>query len=236
MTIRAVWKLCRALAVTICLSGCVLSDAPVIPELSATFEPLLVGTWEEVSGSDIAVVTRSEKNSYAIEYTSNGKKGRFDARFGRLGDRLVLDVWPAPREGELPQPYSGALVAAHLLVTLDIGQNDISAAIIEPDSLHAALRSGQFKLPYTHSKDQLILHGTTEELRGALGPYLAGTTALTKPAAWRRVADDATTILSPVEVPCFEASAWREKKPRQPQLVPPVFEIRYSRLIHFDTK
>jgi len=59
-----------------------------------------------------------------------------------LGDRLVLDVWPALRDSDLPQPYSAALVAGHLLLALDIGPDEIRTALLEPDSLLAALRTG----------------------------------------------------------------------------------------------
>ena len=114
MTIRALLKLGIALGLAVVLSGCVLSVDPVISESGATFDPRLLGMWEEVSGSDRAVVSRAAENTYAIEYTSDGKVGRFEARLGRLGDRLVLDVWPAPRDKDLPQPYAGLLVAGHL--------------------------------------------------------------------------------------------------------------------------
>ena len=211
MTVRAMPKLGVALGFAIVLSGCVLSVDPVIPESGATFDPRLLGRWEEVSGSDLAVVSRGAENAYAIEYTSGGKVGRFDARLGRLGDRLVLDVWPAPPDTDLPAPYSELLVAGHLLFALEVGPDEIRVGMLEPDSLLAALRAGQVRLAHGRSEDRLILHGTTEELRSALGPYLARSGALAKPDVWRRVrVAGATAPLRPVEVPCFEASAWRE--------------------------
>lgn len=207
MTIRAMPRFGGALGFAIVLSSCVLSIDPVIPESGATFDPRLLGTWEE--GSVRAVVSRAAENSYAIEYTSDGKVGRFEARLGRLGDRLVLDVWPAPRDSDLPEPYAGLLVAGHLLLALDVGPDEIRVAILEPDSLSVALRAGQIRL--ARSEDQLILLGTTEELRSALGPYLARSGALAEPDVWRRVRGaGATAPLPRVEVPCFEASAWRE--------------------------
>jgi hypothetical protein len=198
-----------ALGFAIVLSGCVVSIDPVVPESGATFDARLLGRWEEVSGSDLAVVSRAGDKAYRIEYTSDGKPGRFDARLGRLGDRMVLDVWPAPRDGELPRPYSGAFVAAHLLLALDVGQNEVRMATIEPDSLLASLRDGRLRLVHSRSNDQLLLHGTTEEIRAALGPYLVRAATLTAPTVWRRVAE---AIAPPraASVPCFEASAWRE--------------------------
>ena len=211
LTVQAMPKLAVAIGVAIILSGCVLSVDSIVPESGATFDPRLLGRWEEVSGSDHAVVSRAGENEYTIEYTSDGTVGSFHARLGRLGDRLVLDVWPAPSDSDIPRPYAGALVPAHLFLALDVGPDDIRTAVIGPDSLLAALRAGQVRLAYARSEDQLILHGTTEELRGALGPYVTRSAALTDPVAWRRALSDETTVLRrSVEVPCFEASAWRE--------------------------
>src|SRR5262249_52392812 len=125
MTFRAMKKLTVVLGVAIVLSGCVLSIDPVVSETGATFDAGLLGTWEEVSGSDRARVSRSAENTYVIEYTSEGKVGRFEARLGWLGKRLMLDLWPAPREEDLLQPYAGLLVAGHLLLALDVGPDEI---------------------------------------------------------------------------------------------------------------
>ena len=149
---------------------------------------------------------------YLVSYTDGeGKVGSFEGRLGRLGDRLVLDVWPAPRATDLPRPYAGLLVAGHLLLTLNVGPDEIRVAALEPDSLLAALDAGEVHLAHGRSEDQLILHGTTEDLRSALGAYVARSGALSEPDVWRRAQDaGATPQLGPAEVPCFEVSAWRE--------------------------
>jgi hypothetical protein len=125
--VSAGWRLGAILALAIFMSGCVLSVEPVISESVATFDPRLLGSWEENSGSDRAVVSRAAENEYAIEYTSDGKVSRFQARLGRLGGRTVLDVWPAPRDSDLPQPYADLMVVGHLLLALDVGTDEIRA-------------------------------------------------------------------------------------------------------------
>lgn len=95
VTVRTLPEFGKVLGLAILLiSGCVLSVDPVISESGATFNPRLLGAWEEVSGPGRAVVSRAAQNRYAIDYTSDGTTGRFEARLGRPGDRLVLDVWP----------------------------------------------------------------------------------------------------------------------------------------------
>ena len=84
-------------------------------------------------------------------------------------------------------------------------------AALEPDSLLRALYSGRVRLAHQRSQDRLILYGTTDQLRAALAPYLGRAGALSAPDAWRRAhTTEATPPVRPVEVPCFEASAWRE--------------------------
>jgi hypothetical protein len=211
VTVRGMYILSGVLGLVVVLSGCVLSVDPVISESDAAFDPRLIGIWEDVLGSDRAVVSRAAENTYTIEYTSDGKVGRFEARLGRLLDRPVLDVWPAPRDNDLPEPYAGLLVEGHLLLFLDFSPDEIRVAALEPDSLLAAFHAGQVRLAHRRSEDQLILHGTTEELRSALDPYFTRSGALAEMGFWRRARGaEATGPLRPVEVPCFEASAWRE--------------------------
>jgi len=173
----------------IVLTGCVLSIDAVVSESDANFDARLLGAWEEVSGFHRAVVSRASESTYAIEYTSDGKVTRLEARLGSLDGRSVLDVWPTPRDGDLPEGYAGLMVAGHLLFLIDVSTNEISIAMLEPDSLLAGLRTEQPRLGYRRSEDQLVLYGTTEELRAALGPYLAKPGALVEPDVWRRAAE-----------------------------------------------
>ena len=208
MRVRMLLKVGMALGLAASAGGCVLSDEPVILDSDATFDFRLLGVWEEVSGSDHAVVSRAAEDTYAIEYSSNGDVGRFMARLGRLGDRLVLDVWPTPGVKELPKPYAGFLVAGHWLLTLDVNPDEIRMSALEPDLLLANLRAGKVRLAHRLIDDKLVLSGTTRELRSALGRYLARSGALAEVWVWHRA--QATGPLHPVEVPCFEAAAWRE--------------------------
>jgi hypothetical protein len=175
-----------AVALASVLGGCVVTLDSVIQESDAMSDPRLLGTWEEVGGSDRAVVSQADKSTYAIEYASNGKTGRFGARLGRLGERTVLDVWPEPSDAELG-PYAGLLVRGHLLMDFAAGADKITTALLESDSLIAALKAGQVRLAHDSSSNQLILKGTTQELRAALAQYLARPGVLDESVTWRRL-------------------------------------------------
>jgi hypothetical protein len=185
-------KFAGALGLVLFAAGCVLSVAPVVPESEAIFDERLVGAWEESGGSDSAVITRAAAPAtYAIRYTSGGKTGTFEARLGRLGERLVLDAWPAPSESDLPEPYRGVLIGGHMVLSLEIAADDVRMSIIEPDALENALRTGDPPLPYSSADGQLVLLADTPRLRAELGRYLTRPGALDKPVVFRR------TVLRP---------------------------------------
>lgn len=198
-------------AILLLHAGCVLSVSAIVPASEAIVDPRLVGTWEEVAGSDRAVISRASEHSYAIEYTSDGTASRFEARLDSLGGRWVLDVWPTPTGDELPEPYASLMIAGHALFVLDIASDEVQMATPEPDSLLARFRTGRIQLAHERTEDQLILHGTTDQLREVFRSYLGNSGALTDPVVWRRSPErGALGPPSPVSVPCFEASAWRD--------------------------
>lgn len=180
-------RLGRLLAVALAATGCVVSTETVIPEADAAFDERLVGAWAEVKGSDTAVVARDTSNGYTISYTMEDGTGRFAARLGRLGSRLVLDAWPAPKDRELPGPYAATLVAAHVTVMVDVGGDSLRIALLGADSLRKALETGRVRLPWTVERGRLVLRGTTAELRSALGPWVSRPEVLDNASTFRRI-------------------------------------------------
>lgn len=215
MTMKT-FRVVTGLAFLMLLTGCTITVYPVITESEAIFDARLPGNWKEIDGSDQMTVSRSTGNSYEIEYTSEGKTGRFAARLGYLGDHMVLDVWPKPRQGDVPDPYAPLMLAGHLQLFPEFSDNEISLAIINPDALLSALQSGKVRLPYRHSTEVtantddegLVLTGTTDELRKSLGTYCANPAVSERD--WLHVRRTSGSSFQPVNVPCFEASAWRE--------------------------
>jgi hypothetical protein len=193
------------------LAACVVSVEPVVSEADALFDPVLLGVWLEVDGSDRVEVSQAAENLYEIVYTSDNEERRYHARLGELGDSRILDAWPAEMEGRPAGQPARLMVVGHLLVTLDVvGPDAVNTRILEPDSVLAALQAGELGLDHTES-DNLVLHGSTAALRAALRPLLARPGALARPTQWRRATGySARVTLRPVAVPCFEAAAWRE--------------------------
>jgi hypothetical protein len=187
MNVQSPSMKCALVALAVTMSGCVVSIEPIVLASDATLDARLLGTWEK--DSERAVISRAEGDSvYAIDYTSGGETGRFHARLGRLGNRTVLDVWPEPREKELPDVYASSFVPAHLLLVVDIRHDEFQTAGLDDGMLRTAILKRQVRLTDSGNKDRVILQGTTAQLRAALGPYLSRPKALGNSDTWRRAA------------------------------------------------
>ncbi|MEJ2218665.1 MAG: DUF4185 domain-containing protein [Gemmatimonadota bacterium] len=207
MRIRTACLTTGAVGLSAFLYACVVSIDPVIRDSAATFDARLLGDWEEVGGSDRATVARDSGDTYLIEYESEARTGRFRARLGRLGSLSVLDAWPDPASSTPLEPYAGAIVAGHVLLVLDILPEEIRVRMLNADTLAARLDAGRLLLDSRSNEKQLVLLDSTDGLRSVLTSYLASPGALSDAGVFRRAPEGR---LHPVNVPCFEASAWRE--------------------------
>lgn len=178
---RLVWLVAGA------LGGCVVSVQPVVTVAASSFDASLLGKWAEVGSKDRITVSRGDANLYEIEYTDGtGKTGQFEARLGWLGQRTVLDVQPAPRESS-PMPEAASFIRGHILYAITIAPDTIKIALLDPKALRAAVKSKAVVLSSFDDHDQLVLTGSTDELRRALASYIERPGALDEPSRWRRL-------------------------------------------------
>lgn len=189
MTARFITTAFAALALVSILQGCPLSVEPAITQSEAVVDARVLGTWQEAGGSDRAIVTRSGDNAYAIEYSTEGRSGRFHGRLGQVGGRTILEVTPAPRRGEMPEPYAELLVPGYLAYVLDIHEAEIRVALPQSDSLAAVLPpAGSTRLRVRQMGHRLLIQGTTAQWRAVLASYLARPGVHGAPTVFRRVA------------------------------------------------
>lgn len=182
-TMRAIVVL---FALTLLPAACVLSTDAVVSERDALFDPRLIGTWEAPADTDRVVVTRGQGNSYVFTFTDRpGVIARYIGRLGTLGNRTVLDIWPD--EPSLDAPPGELFVPHHLILDVEIADKEIRSALLEVDSIRAAIRGGRLGRAHEVSNNRLVLSGTTEELRAALAPYVMRPGVFTTRTVWQRV-------------------------------------------------
>lgn len=194
MLMRLARAAITSFAVVLLPSACILTTDSVIAESDATFDQRLIGSWEAVGDSDRVVISRGAGNAYLLDYLDgDGEKGKFQARLGRLGSRLVLDVWPASSSIDAPVAEVELFVPQHLAMAVDIASNEVRSALFDSDSLLAAVESGRVRVSHIVSDRRVVLLGTTAELQAALGRYSATPGAFGGVTVWRRIPTKVTS-------------------------------------------
>lgn len=174
------------LALTLVPAACVMSTDAVVSERDALFDPRLIGTWEAAADTDRVVVTRGQDNSYVFTFTDKKDVvARYTGRLGRLGNRTVLDVWPDEELTDVPT--RDLFVPHHLILDLEIADDEVRTAMLETDSVRAAIRGGRIARAHEVSNSRLVLSGTTDELRAELGAHVTRPGAFTTQTVWKRV-------------------------------------------------
>jgi len=186
----------RSLALVSCaclLSACFLSIDGYQPDWDQDLQNTLIGTWDLDPADDptTATISVGDGGVLSIAYTDEkGKLGWFEAIVGRLGEHLVIDVWPTPPiPDQASDNYTGTLIAGHSLFSIDIGEDELVLRMIDPDVLEADLESKVLDLPFVESdQGTLVLTASSEELHAAFAAYLSrpGIFGDGEPGVWRR--------------------------------------------------
>lgn len=187
----------RSLALVGCvwlITGCFLSVDGYQPDWDQDLTDALVGTWghpEPEEDPATATVTVGDGGVLAIEYRDeHGKRGRFHALVGRLGEHVVLDVWPVSfDEDSLSDTYTSSMIPGHSLLAVTLTEDELVLRLVDPDVLKADLKSGVLDLPFVSSGEgNVILTADSEKLHEAFAAYLSrpGVFGDGEPGVWRR--------------------------------------------------
>jgi hypothetical protein len=190
-------KIVAAVLVSALLTACVISIEPTIPPSESVFEPGLLGTWVEAGQKDTAVVTRDGEGGYLIDYTDQDGTGRFTGRLGRLSDHLLLEVRPVLAETGASDAYEALLLPGHLLFVVTLADPEMHLAPLDIDAVREALSRDELRTPHLsysensiEGREQVILTGTSAELRIWLRQVLDHPDVLGETGIWRRVAPE----------------------------------------------
>jgi hypothetical protein len=126
---------------------------------------------------------------------------------------VVLDAWAKSSTDDLPDTYLSTLIAGHALVAIELDSGEVRTAVLDPDSLRAAIDAGTLRLSYRRGEDHLILIDGSDALFEALDEYIGRAGALGEPDVWRRVDgrdDEGFRDGGSALAVCFEPSIWPE--------------------------
>ncbi|GDY21856.1 hypothetical protein LBMAG56_32030 [Verrucomicrobiota bacterium] len=168
--------LLTAVLAAVLLAGCVSSVFPLLTEDDLVFDPALIGIWgdsdpkNEDPEKETWMFNKRDGDAASKVYTliiqANGRPAKFDARLGRIGGKLFLELELADL-GEAEDKLNGWAKAAlgrnHIIMRVqELGPN---LKLCLPD-LDRFLQENPKALAHREqAKDPLILTAPTAELQ-----------------------------------------------------------------------
>jgi hypothetical protein len=92
-TMRAI-RFAVLLMATSLLTGCIYSINPLYTEKDLVFMPELIGKWQDPKDKSTITFTKLDENAYFAVSNDDGKEQRCEARLVKLGELLMLDIYP----------------------------------------------------------------------------------------------------------------------------------------------
>lgn len=157
---------------TISLAGCepVLSLHPWLRDEDVIDEPALEGTWVNLDadlGMLVFVFERSGKGSFTLRVGEI----EYDARLGRIGGHLFLDVTPSwsflerslkEKDSEFYLP----LIPAHFLLPIELEDDRFKFAYLDDDYVEREIKEGRIKVAAAYNGELGL--ASTEELQAVI--------------------------------------------------------------------
>ena len=182
-------KCLAVLALTIGALSCVWSLQPLFEEKDLVFEPGLVGTWTTADHENTWIFGKAQNsNAYVLDYhqaefdpdgSSSDKKSvpgdtvRFQARLGRLGSRLFLDLFPEEKGNPWVHNdlFNWHLIRAHTICRVSLAKDELQLDWLDEDWLKEALKSGKITIAHAPAEDGLVVTAPTKELQQMVLKY-----------------------------------------------------------------
>jgi hypothetical protein len=167
--VRDCWTLCAMFAFLI-LTGCVPSLQPFYAERDLTFEPALVGDFQEADGSAVWSFSKAGEREYRLVIKDKANSSIFSAHFFKLGKDHYLDLYAAkealddcPREDF----FKAALVPGHLLLKVpQLESSSLSLQVMDEDQIKEYLKKNKDAVPHALiESDRLVFTGSTEQMQ-----------------------------------------------------------------------
>ena len=159
-----------ALGLLTLLAGCVPCLNPLYTDKDLTFDPALVGVWNESDSTANWNFSKAGENKYTLVHTdSEGHKAEFEARLVKLKERQFLDLYLSKLgdpEVKLNDWASMSLVPAHLILQVyGIGKT-LKIAAMNPDWLKDYLEKHPDAIEHHEvPKDRFVLTASTKNLQ-----------------------------------------------------------------------
>jgi hypothetical protein len=160
------------------LAGCVPSLHPLFTQKEAVFDEKLIGVWAKDSNDkETFEFTRASNDpnsrGYTMAYTDkDGKKGEFNAKLGKLGSSMFLDLYPAGKlECNAPDFYNIHFLPVHTFMKIEQIEPVLKMATMNPDGMGKMLKDNPNLIKCEPIEDRLVLTASTSELQQFIKKY-----------------------------------------------------------------
>lgn len=170
------------------LTACVPSLHPLYTEADLSFDPALLGVWQEDDGAESWTFKRQSDNEYTLRHVdSQGRVGEFSVRLVNLAGNRFLDLLPLPAQRSENEFYQGHFQPLHTFVWLQQTAPELRLAYLELDWLDKQLKADPAALSHVRLEGELILTAATRELQTYLLKQLSQPNSFAAPAVFKRV-------------------------------------------------
>jgi hypothetical protein len=182
-------KMVVLLAALLAGLSCVQSLHPLFEDEDLVFEPGLVGAWRGEDSESTWIFEKEKSNEYELtveqaEFENDsaagtmpdkvpGETARFQARLGKLGGRLFLDLFPESKGNPRVRNdlFNLMQLPVHTFWRLTLEKDSLRLDVMSIDWLERMLKEGKVSIAAVETEDRLVLTATTEELKKLVARY-----------------------------------------------------------------
>jgi hypothetical protein len=171
--------------------SCVVSLLPLFDDGYLVSEPGLLGTWKVADDADTWTFEKAEGMEYLLTQSQAqydleksvgsgtpakkvpGDTVRFQARLGRLGAGLFLDLVPAEKDNPVVHNdlYNAHMIPGHTLARVWLDKDSLRIVFLDEDWLTEAIKDGRIALPHVETRGWLVLTAPTSGLQTLILKY-----------------------------------------------------------------
>lgn len=161
---------------------------PILSDADVQYDAALLGTWQDSTNGESAVITRDGPTGYSVLYKDeDGRSGSFQAKLGRIASFRALDLKPVRVAEDRNDLYRSLLLPLHALVIVDSIGTTVQFRLLNADSVKSYLGQHPQEARHVVLDDGVLLTGPTTEVRHVLATILGQEGALGDLTVWRRV-------------------------------------------------
>lgn len=150
----------------------ILALHPAFTEPSAVLPSMIEGTWgSDLFAQETVSFEKAGDNFYVMRENEQGRTSLFEAVFTRLGETLILDLFPIIPDTIGTSDSRKMTLPAHLLCRVNLEKDALRVASLGYGWFYSNVLAKGADVPHTFSGTSVVLTMPTPELRGFIAQH-----------------------------------------------------------------